>query len=170
MPFGDGNVIEHIIKRARHSGLDPIICTSIDSSDDILEEIAKNTNTPVFRGPLENKLMRWRDCCRFYELEDYPFFDGELLIQSINLLRSGYDLVYPTESSHSGAATVGFSVNAKIIEQACEGLDVSIDTEVMWPLIEKIGGVKKITLPEKDENLFLARLTLDYEEDYWLLK
>ena len=177
LPFGNGNVIEHIIKRSIHSGLNPIICTSIDSSDDILEEISKNTNTPFFRGHLANKLMRWRDCCRFYELEDFhsidaddPFFDGNLMIQSIELLRSGYDMVYPTKSSHSGAATVGFSVSAKIIEEACEGLDPSMDTEVMWPLIEKIRGIKKVTLPEKEENPYVARLTLDYEEDYWLLK
>ena len=121
--------------------------------------------------------MRWRDCCHFFNLVDFhsidaddPFFDGELMIKSLELLRSGYDMVYPTKSSHSGAATVGFSVNEKIIEKACEGLDSSMDTEVMWPLIEKVRGIKKITLPEKEENPYVARLTLDYEEDYWLLK
>ena len=39
LPFGDYNVIEHIIHRTKHYQLEPIICTSIDSSDNILEEI-----------------------------------------------------------------------------------------------------------------------------------
>ena len=129
LPFGNGNVIEHIIRRSVNSGLDPIICTSTDRSDDVLEEIANNTNTPIFRGHLENKLMRWRDCCHYFDLDNFhsidaddPFFDGDLMIQSIKLLRSGYDMVYPTKSSHNGAATVGFSVNARIIDEACKGL------------------------------------------------
>jgi spore coat polysaccharide biosynthesis protein SpsF len=177
LPFGNGNVIEHIINRAKHSGLNPILCTSIDPSDDILEEISRNTNTPVYRGHLANKLMRWRDCCRFFNLEDFhsidaddPFFDGDLMIKSIELLREGYDMVYPTKSSHRGSATVGFSLTTKIIDKACTGIDGKMDTEVMWPFIEKINGIKKITLPEKEENPYVARLTLDYEEDYWLLK
>jgi len=49
LPFGKGNVIEHIIKRSVNSGLDPIICTSTDRSDDVLEEVANNLNTPIFR-------------------------------------------------------------------------------------------------------------------------
>jgi len=40
----------------------------------------------------------------------------------------------------------------------------------MWPFIEKVKGIKKIILPEKIKNPYMARLTLDYEEDYWLLK
>ena len=46
LPFGDGNVIEHIIKRAKYSGLDPILCTSIDKSDNILQEIAEKATNP----------------------------------------------------------------------------------------------------------------------------
>ena len=40
----------------------------------------------------------------------------------------------------------------------------------MWPYIEKIRGLKKIVLPEKNNAPVKVRLTLDYEEDYWLLK
>ena len=56
LPFGDCNVIEHIIHRTNHYQLEPIICTSTDPSDDILEEIACKENVKVFRGSLINKL------------------------------------------------------------------------------------------------------------------
>ena len=177
LPFGEDNVITHIISRTKHSNLDPIVCTSNDPTDDILVEIAEKNGALIFRGPLENKLMRWRDCCNYYKLKDFhsidaddPFFDGDLMIESLELLRKGYDMVYPTESSHKGSATVGFSLTSKIIDEACNGIDGNLDTEVIWPFIEKINGIKKITLPEKEKNPYLARLTLDYEEDYWLLK
>ena len=48
--------------------------------------------------------------------------------------------------------------------------DLKINEEKIKPFIEKINGIKKITLPEKGKNPYVARLTLDYEEDYWLLK
>ena len=86
LSFGDCNVIEHIIFRAKHYDLDPIICTSIDSSDDVLEEIANKNSVKIFRGSLINKIKRWYDCCNYYNIErfhtidaDDPFFDGELM-------------------------------------------------------------------------------------------
>jgi len=58
LPFGKWNVIEHIINRAKHYDLEPIICTSTDPSDDILEEIAYKEDVKVFRGSLINKLKK----------------------------------------------------------------------------------------------------------------
>ena len=176
LPFGENDVITHIINRSKHYNLDPIVCTSKDPTDDILVEIAEKNGALIFRGHLENKLMRWRDCCNNFKLKDFhsidaddPFFDGDLMIQSLELLREGYDMVYPTESSHKGSATVGFSLKTKIIEEACKGVEENQDTEVMWPLIERLSNIKSIVLPEKSKSPYLARMTLDYEEDYWLL-
>ena len=177
LPFGESTVLNHIIQRAVSYDIEPIVCTSTSNEDDIIVEIANKEGVKFYRGSLVNKLKRWLDCAEYFNIDmfhtidaDDPFFDGDLMIQSIELLRSGYDLIYPTISSHSGAATVGFSVSAEIVEESCKGLDSSMDTEVMWPLIEKVSGIKKNTLPEKDKNPYVARLTLDYEEDYWLLK
>ena len=62
--FGDMTVIEHIIKRALHYGLDTIDCTTNESKDGRIVDIALSNNIKVFRGPTINKLQRWRDCCR----------------------------------------------------------------------------------------------------------
>ncbi|GEM_PF-805019 len=178
LPFGEGNVIEHIIRRAKHYGLDPIVCTSTDPADNVLEKIAKQEGVRYFRGSLNNKLKRWVDCCakfkvaKFHSIDaDDPFFDGDLMKKSYALLETGYDMVSPTASSHAGAATVGFSLTANILRKAMAFVKYEEeDTEVMWSYIERVPGLRKIEMPEQENNPIVARMTLDYEEDYWMLQ
>ena len=178
LAFGEMNVIQHIIRRAKHYNIDPIICTSIDSSDDILEEIARAEKVNFFRGSLNNKLLRWYNCAEKFGLEyfhtvdaDDPFFDGSEMHRSIKLLNEdNYDIVCPTESSSSGGATVGYSLKTSIIKKALVGLDDNTDTEMMWYYIDKIENLRKYILNETYSNTSKVRLTLDYQEDYWLLK
>ena len=178
LPFGDGNVLEHIIRRARHYGLDAIVCTSVDSSDDIIQEIAEKKSVKYFRGSMLNKLKRWHDCCDYFSIDrfhtvdaDDPFFDGELMKKSYMLLDEEYDMVCPTESSSAGAATVGYSLTKEIISKAIELTGEDENTEMMWYYLEKVKDLKKVILPEDDyKQTSPVRLTLDYEEDYWLLK
>lgn len=176
LPFGDGNVLEHIIRRVKHYRFEPIVCTSIDSSDDAIERIAIKEKVKYFRGSRVNKIKRWYDCCVNFNIfqahsvdADDPFFDGRLVEKSMELLNKGYDIVYPTESSSKGAATVGFSFSKEILGKACALVKEDEDTEMMWYYMEKIPGIKKIILPEEGK-IPKVRLTLDYEEDYWLLQ
>ena len=176
MPFGDRRVIEHIIQRARHYGLDPVVCTSTDPSDDILEKIANQEGARCFRGSLINKLKRWSDCCSHFKIDEFhsvdaddPFFDGDLMKKSLGLLMQGYDMVAPTKSSAAGGASVGFSLKADLIHRASAITRDDDDTEMMWYYLEKMEGLKKIEMPDPDLDPVKVRLTLDYEEDYWLL-
>ena len=177
LPFGDNNVLTHIINRTKFYNIEPIICTSIDESDDVIESIAKTENVKYFRGHLINKLKRWSDCVNHFKIEQFhtidaddPFFDGIEMEQSMNLLnQEKADVITTTKTSASGAASVGYSFSSKFINQASSLFPGDIDTEMVWNFLDKVEGVKKITLPEtKDQNLKM-RLTLDYEEDYWLL-
>ena len=177
LPFGDGNVLEHIIRRALHYDLDAIVCTSVDKSDDIVQLIAEKENVKIFRGSMMNKLKRWRDCCDYFGIDSFhsvdaddPFFDGDLMKKSYSLLNEGYDMVCPTEESSAGAATVGYSLTRDIINRACELTGENEDTEMMWYYLEKVDGLKKIVLPEEGKKRIRVRLTLDYEEDYWMLQ
>jgi len=177
LPFGNGNVLEYIIRRAKHCDLDVIVCTSVDKSDNVIHLIAEKENVKCFRGSMLNKLKRWRDCCDHFNIEkfhtidaDDPFFDGELIKKSFILLNKGYDMVCPTESSSAGAATVGYSLTRDIINKASELTEENEDTEMMWYYVNKVEGLRKIILPEQESNQIKVRLTLDYEEDYWLLQ
>ena len=175
LSFGDVNVLEHVIKRVKHFGLDPIVCTTIEDSDDVIEKIALKEKTKLFRGSTLHKLKRWLDCCDIFRIKkfhtidaDDPFFDADLIRNSFDLLNKGYDVVYPTESSSAGAASVGFSMTRDIVDKACKLTGDNKDTEMMWYYLEKIPGLKSIKLQEVS-NPVRVRLTLDYEEDYWLL-
>ena len=77
LPFGEGSVLEHIIKRVRHYDLDPIICTTIEKSDDPIVELAKKCNVKFFRGPVANKLLRWSQCCEHFDLESFHSVDAD---------------------------------------------------------------------------------------------
>ena len=177
LPFGEETVISHVIKRTLYSGIRPILCTTKDSSDDILEQIAHELNISCFRGSKDNKLQRWYDCAEKFKINyfhtidaDDPFFDGAEMIQSLNLLASkNYDVICPTESSSSGGASVGYSLTKSIVKCALEGTNYNTDTEMMWGYLEKIKGIKMFNLPKSSRDDLKLRLTLDYDEDYWLL-
>ena len=176
LQFGEGNVLEHIIRRAKYYKLDPIVCTTVEPSDDIVEEIARKEGVKCFRGSVRHKLKRWLDCCNMFGLDkfhtvdaDDPFFDGNLIHKSFALLLEGYDVVYPTDSSKEGGASVGFSLTRDLIARTCKLAGENADTEMMWYYIEKVSGMKSTKLPEEDDDPVHVRLTLDYEEDYWLL-
>ena len=92
------------------------------------------------------------------------------MIESLNLLKSGnFDVVCPTKSSSAGAASVGYSLTREIIRKALKNLEDGTDTEMMWFYLEKLDGVRMAILPDSCHQISGIRLTLDYEEDYWLL-
>ena len=177
LPLGCETVISHVIKRAIAYGIDPIVCTSTEASDDVLEHMSNKLGVKCFRGSLVNKLKRWLDCAEKFNLEcfhtidaDDPFFDGSEMIDSLNLLKSGnYDVVCPTASSSAGAASVGYSLTSTVVKRALVDLEDDADTEMMWFYLEKLHGVQITTLSERYRQIPRIRLTLDYEEDYWLL-
>ncbi|MBI2860205.1 MAG: hypothetical protein HYX91_01705 [Chloroflexi bacterium] len=173
LSFGEGNVIEHIIRRARYSGFEPMVCTTTLAEDDIIEETARREGCPVYRGSVKDKLERWLDACQEFDISavhtidaDDPFFDGPLGHQSFRLLQQGYDIVYPSSRVFIGG--VGFSLTRDVMARAC-ALKQSDDTEMMWYFMEKVPGLRRTELPVAEAGTARIRLTLDYEEDYWLL-
>ncbi len=178
LPFGDGNVLEHVIRRARAFGIEPIVCTSVDPSDDVIEKIAASENVGCFRGSLTNKLKRWSDCAVAFDLKafhtvdaDDPFFDGEEMRSSMVLLANeNVDMVCPSKVSSAGGGSVGYSLTADIVRRAVTNLSDEADTEMMWFYLEKLPGLKSMVLPDNPFTPPKLRLTLDYEEDYWLLE
>tara|TARA_Y100000996_G_C22478697_1_gene625250 strand:- start:404 stop:1138 length:735 start_codon:yes stop_codon:yes gene_type:complete len=178
LPFGKSNVITHIINRAKFYNIEPIICTSTDSEDDVLESIAKEQNVKCFRGHLKNKLKRWADCVTHFDFEifhtidaDDPFFDGDEMKQSMDLLMTeNADVITTTQTSANGAASVGYSFSSQYVKKASDLFPGDIDTEMVWNFLDEVKGVKKVTLPDTKDKELKMRLTLDYEEDYWLLK
>ena len=69
LPFGDGNVLDHIIQRCLHYDLRPIVCTTSLTADEKIIDIAKENGVEFFQGQPINKLMRWKDCANKYNFE-----------------------------------------------------------------------------------------------------
>ena len=178
LPFGDGNVLEHVIRRALRYGIDPIICTSVDRSDDIIEKIAAKEGVKFFRGSLTNKLKRWSDCAERYGLDSFhtvdaddPFFDGtEMRVSMALRSERKLDMIYPSKVSSSGAGSVGYSLSTEVVQRAATALDEKADTEMMWYYVEKLPNLKTAVLPDNPHTPHNMRLTLDYAEDYCLLE
>lgn len=178
LSFGEGTVLDHIIKRCLYFGLRPIVCTTDRSSDNGIVDIANKNEIEVFRGESTNKLMRWRDCASKFDIPcfhtvdaDDPFFCGDEVKRSFKcMLEGGYDMVSPTVSSSKGGATVGYSLETSVVKKACVATNKNTDTEMMWSYIEKIKDLNKTILDEPITNRIEARLTLDYHEDYILLE
>jgi spore coat polysaccharide biosynthesis protein SpsF (cytidylyltransferase family) len=174
LPFGEGNVLEHVIRRAVFFGFQPVVCTTDQKEDTIIEEIAQKEKVLCFRGSSKDKLKRWLDACDAFHIDafhtidaDDPFFDGELDQTSFQLLqKKDYDVIYPPKNLYVGS--VGFSLKTDLIRKAC-ALKTSDDTEMMWYYLEKVPKIKKMELPVNDVRATDIRLTLDYEEDYWML-
>lgn len=175
LQFGDGNVLQHVINRAKFFEFDPIVCTTENSSDNIIIEIARKEEVKCFRGSEINKLKRWSDCCERYDIEkfhtvdaDDPFFDDKLVRKSMEWLDSKkVDAVYPTNHSSNGGATVGFSLTKDILLKAL-GFADSENTEMVWKFLEKVPGFRFARL-KNNTNPPQVRMTLDYYEDYILL-
>ena len=177
LPFGKGPILEHIIRRVKHYDLDPIVCTTTEDSDDAIVDLAKKCNVKFYRGPIANKLLRWSQCCEHFSLDSFhsvdaddPFFCGDEVKRSHELLQTGFDMVAPSPSSSGGGATVGYSLTADIVKQASLGMSDDLDTEMMWSYIEKVSDIKKTILTDPHENIIRDRMTLDYHEDYIVLE
>jgi len=176
LPFGEGNVLEHVIRRAHQFRFTPVVCTTILREDDIIEQTAVREGALCHRGSVTDKLVRWLGAAhRFGALEfhtidvDDPFFDGELGHDSLMLLAQGYDAVYPSMETFGGS--VGFSLTTGLTERVCAEKS-SEDTEMMWYHIEKTPSLKHtaLSVPNARVDNSRLRLTLDYDEDYWMLK
>ena len=176
MEFGNGNIIEHLINRTRYYAIEPIISTSDNPLDDRIESIAKNHQVKCFRGSEQDKIVRWKETCDKFELDSFItidgddlFFDGELNKMSHNQLIDGdYDMVmHPKIMPYHGC--IGYSIKADIIKIACEQKQTN-KTDNHWEFIQRVKCSKTTYFESKVLTENKIRLTLDYEEDYWLLR
>ncbi len=179
--FGKFRVIEHIIKRCLVNKIVPIVCTTKNNEDDIIINIAKKLKVNFFRGSEKNKIKRWHDCAKKFQIKyfhtidaDDPFFDQKSIKRSLNLCRKGYDIVYPSKVSKEGGGSEGYSFSAKSIKSIYKSLfklnaDINdLDTEMIDPFIIT-DKFKKTVLKGSKYEIKKARLTLDYKEDYKML-
>ena len=177
LPLGNKSVIESVIYRCKDSGIIPIICTTVSPADNSLEQLSKNLNIKFYRGSIKNKMQRWLKCAELFNLEDFhtidaddPFFNEDLVKKSMELRRSSnLDFVKPSIYSSNGGASVGYSIKTSYLRSIIKDTDENADTEMIDKFIETSHDNCSTCIEEKNILNYQIRLTLDYDEDYWLI-
>lgn len=76
--YDDVSLIEHIIKRAKFdANIKVILCTTTESADDMLVEIAKNNGINFFKGSTSDKLERCLGAAKEFDISHFATMDGD---------------------------------------------------------------------------------------------
>lgn len=181
LPFGKYNsVIEYIVERARLHDLRPIVFTSKEYSDDVIEIESKRIDVEYFRGSLDNKISRWRDgleqfgllWAHFADMDD-PFLDPNQIRKSIEIFNANhFDMLSTSKLSDQGFASVGTSIRKPFLDLLAKRVLAfhNQDFDVIpWNLLINESDAVDIFSDVKYIKREDIRLTLDYKEDYLLL-
>lgn len=152
-----------------------IICTSPVAQDDPLEEVAEQEGVACFRGDPDDVLLRMTDAARRYGLDyvvsctaDNPFVDPEYIDRLYHFHRDHGNDFSNIEGMPFGTFNYLLSVDA--MEKACEIKD-AVDTEVWGGYFTQTGLFRCGTM-RADTAVWRPelRLTVDYQEDFVLVK
>ena len=169
---------DHLIDRLKTARLPDMIvlCTSTHPDDAILVEVAKRNKIEGFKGSQDDKLERFLSAALKYNIDLIAAVDGDdILCDPVyidktieKLVETNADLV-TCDKLPLGTACNGIKVKA--LRKVCE-IKSQSDTEVWRGYFTDTGLFKVIFLEPDDAQLIRPdiRLTLDYPEDYELLK
>lgn len=169
--------IEHLIERVKHSkkadGI--VLCTTQETADDVLVEIAANHGIESFRGSTEDKLERWNGAAKKFGVEFFVTADGDDLFcepELIDLAFDQYEINKPDFIAGDGKGIIigsfTYGIKASALERVCRIKDTT-DTEMMWVYFTDTGLFKCEDLDlEKVPDVYKRpeiRMTLDYPDD-----
>lgn len=165
--------IEHLIDRLKLARLQDMIvlCTSTNTDDNNLVEIAKRNNIYYFRGSEDDKLDRYLEAANKFKIDFMVVVDGDdlfcdpIYIDKIieTFKKTNADFIY-CDGLPFGAASNGIKISA--LQNVCETKSEK-DTEVWGNYFLKNKDFKKIALKAAPElNYPEFRMSLDYKEDF----
>ena len=168
--------IQHLIESMMNSrSADKIIlCTSDRKEDDVLCNIASGCGIEYFRGSLDDKLVRWRDACKEYEVDFFVNVDGDDLFFDVDLA----DIVIDQYKNNPcdfidghGLYNDVYGIKTTALNKVCEIKD-SDSTEYIRLYFTETGifqtrKIKDIPTKYIKGNI---RMTLDYPEDFEFFK
>jgi len=178
IPIKDKTVIEHLIDRLKLAKLPDLIilCTSTNSNDDVLAEIAKKNKIECFRGSEDDVLERFREAASLFSIDfiavtwgDELFCDPEYIDKTIELFKKTNADFIKCDDLPLGAFNYGLKVEA--LKRVCQ-MKTEKDTEVWgnYFLKSNIFDVKTLEIDDEELKHPEIRITLDYPEDLELVK
>ena len=170
-------VIERLIdriKEIKHIS-EIVLCTSTNFQDKPLVDIARKNRIYYFNGDEDDVLKRLFNAAKFFNLDYFLGITADNPLITINysnlivdeIKNNKYDFI-KLVGLPLGVATYGMKVKA--LEVVCKIKNI-IDTEIWGNLIDRpdIFNIKTIEVTDKLNRPEL-RLTLDYDEDYELIR
>jgi spore coat polysaccharide biosynthesis protein SpsF len=164
--------IERLL-RSRHIGR-LIVATSVDSSDDTTEAVARAAGVDVWRGSLNDVLDRYyQAACTLMPdhvirvTGDCPLADWEVIDQLAEFhLAGGYDY-----SSNIMPATWPDGIDAEImtfasLERAWKEGKSPLEREHVTPYIYRHPDLFRLGAMTRDDDISHIRWTVDYPEDF----
>jgi len=155
-----------------------IVATTTLPEDDKIANYLKNLGVDVFRGSSDDVLDRYFQCAKYYDLSsivritaDCPLIDPNIVEEGIKLFNSkNYDYVTNTfpRTFPDGNETEIFSIEA--LKKASENADLLSEHEHVTPYFRNNNELFKIKNFTHSSNLSSLRWTVDYEEDFKLVK
>ena len=174
LPIRGKPVIEHDIDRAKLAKkIDLIVlCTSDRSEDNILEEIARREKIESYRGPLQDKLVRWLGAAEKFKVDYFINFDGddlfcdpELIDLAVEqIISNSCDFIKAPEGLVCGSFTKGISRQA--LKRACEIKGTSTGDQMSKYFTETgLFDIRDLLVENSIYYNKNIRMTLDYPED-----
>lgn len=167
-------VLEHVIERCLWFDIDPIVATTTDLSDDIICEIAQRLGVRYSRGPIDDKMLRWLQATKQFSVKSFvavdcddPFFDP-ILTQAIHqkLINTNSDYMLPDMSAYIGSHNI--AVLTRALETSVESKESTL-TEMIEQFLHKNAKINKFIINDRRAIEQFIRLTLDYNEDWYLI-
>jgi len=143
LDLGGRTVIEHVVLRCEHFGLEPFVCIPYEEKWPVLPHIKLYGGNPDDAEARVIEIAKSKSIKIFHHLDgDDPFFDDQEIKLSFNHI-SKFRKSLPSSLSMAGCASVGTTHNLK--------------------------GRGEIQAWNSNYHSWPQRLTLDYPEDYHLL-
>lgn len=170
------SVIKRIIQNLKQSKYldEVVICTTIDENDDLLEEYAKASDIPIYRGDIENVLLRFYDAAVKFKADqivritgDCPMVSYEavdFLMQSHLNAKAEYTLI---EQGKTAIGSFPQIISFKALERLINfNIDFSYSEYMLYYFTHNPDVFNINVVPVSSQYISPEyRLTLDYPDD-----
>ena len=165
--------IQYVIDQVKKSQLADfiVLCTTKEKEDDELCKIAIKNGISYHRGPTEDKLARWQQAAKKYNVDFFVTADGDDLFCSYELMdlafkqyqETGVDFI---EGKDIACGSFTYGIKCSALYEVCNR-KLTEDTEMMWAYFTETGIFNTAVLEHvpKIYRINDVRMTLDYEDD-----
>lgn len=175
------SLLKYHLDRLKLSNLPLFIATTINTTDDLLEDFAVKEKINIYRGSENNVLSRYYECAQLNNLEiiirvtsDCPLIDGILIKEAVSeyIKMGDYNLYYSNCIERTFPRGFDFEIfSFAMLEEAYKHATSTHDLEHVTPYINqnKSGKIKfKHIRNEVDRSDI--RITVDTSDDFILIK